>query len=147
MATSPATKPIQSVETPKHIRIIGVPLDLGQSRRGVDMGPSAVRVAGLESKLEALGYDVKDVGNVSVAMLETRPEGDPRAKYLTEITETCTKEAELVVKTRNTTGGNTRRSDSSGSTRIAISIRRKVLRAATCMACRWARSWVCGILR
>ena len=55
-----------------------MPLDLGQSRRGVDMGPSAVRVAGLESKLEALGYDVKDGGNVSVAMLETRPEGDPR---------------------------------------------------------------------
>jgi arginase len=63
------------------------------------MGPSAVRVAGLESKLEALGYRVKDGGNVSVAVLETRPEGDPRAKYLAEITETCTKEAELVVKT------------------------------------------------
>ena len=69
MATSPATKPIQNVETPKQIRIIGVPLDLGQSRRGVDMGPSAVRVAGLESKLEELGYDVKDGGNVPVAML------------------------------------------------------------------------------
>src|SRR6266481_761153 len=83
----------------KKIRIIGVPLDLGQSRRGVDMGPSAVRVAGLESKLEELGYNVKDGGNVPVAMLETRPEGDPRAKYLAEITETCTKEAEMVVKT------------------------------------------------
>src|SRR5271165_6083490 len=99
MATSPATKPLQNIETPRQIRIIGVPLDLGQSRRGVDMGPSAVRVAGLESKLEALGYNVKDGGNVSVAVLETRPEGDPRAKYLTEITETCTKEAELVLKT------------------------------------------------
>ena len=99
MATSPATKPLQNIETPRQIRIIGVPLDLGQSRRGVDMGPSAVRVAGLESKLEALGYDVKDGGNISVAVLETRPEGDPRAKYLTEITETCTKEAELVLKT------------------------------------------------
>src|SRR6516162_4576768 len=99
MATSPATKPLQNIESPRQIRIIGVPLDLGQSRRGVDMGPSAVRVAGLESKLEALGYDVKDGGNVSVAVLETRPEGDPRAKYLKEITETCTKEAELVLKT------------------------------------------------
>src|ERR1039457_3860572 len=96
MATSPITKPLQHVQT-KHIRIIGVPLDLGQSRRGVDMGPSAVRVAGLESKLEALGYEVKDGGNVSVAVLETRPEGDPHAKYLTEITETCSKEAELVL--------------------------------------------------
>ena len=97
MATSPATKPLQHVDVPRKIRIIGVPLDLGQSRRGVDMGPSAVRVAGLESKLEALGYVVKDGGNVSVAVLETRPEGDPHAKYLTEITETCSKEAELVL--------------------------------------------------
>src|SRR5664279_4739466 len=98
MATSPITKPLQNVET-KHIRIIGVPLDLGQSRRGVDMGPSAMRVAGLEVKLEALGYDVEDGGNVPVALAETKSEGDPNAKYLKEITETCSKEAELVVKT------------------------------------------------
>ena len=98
MATSPITKPIQNIET-KHIRIIGVPLDLGQSRRGVDMGPSAMRVAGLEAKLEALGYEVEDAGNVPVAMLETEPEGDPNAKYLKEITETCSTEAELVVQT------------------------------------------------
>ena len=98
MATSPITKPLQNVET-KHIRIIGVPLDLGQSRRGVDMGPSAMRVAGLEIKLEALGYDVEDGGNVPVALAETEAEGDPNAKYLKEITETCSKEAELVVKT------------------------------------------------
>jgi arginase len=97
MATSPITKPLQNIET-KHIRIIGVPLDLGQSRRGVDMGPSAMRVAGLEAKLEALGYEVKDVGNVPVALAETKTEGDPHAKYLKEITATCTKEAELVVK-------------------------------------------------
>src|SRR5271166_5815540 len=98
MATSPITKPLENIET-KHIRIIGVPLDLGQSRRGVDMGPSAMRVAGLEAKLEALGYEVKDVGNVPVALAETKSEGDPHAKYLKEITETCTKEAELVLKT------------------------------------------------
>ncbi len=98
MATSPITKPLENIET-KHIRIIGVPLDLGQSRRGVDMGPSAMRVAGLEAKLEALGYDVKDVGNVAVALAETKAEGDPHAKYLKEITDTCSKEAELVVKT------------------------------------------------
>ncbi len=98
MATSPITKPLLNVDT-KHIRIIGVPLDLGQSRRGVDMGPSAMRVAGLESKLEALGYDVEDVGNVDVAMAETELPGDPNAKYLKEITATCSKEAELVVKT------------------------------------------------
>ncbi len=98
MATSPITKPLENIET-KHIRIIGVPLDLGQSRRGVDMGPSAMRVAGLEAKLEALGYDVKDVGNVPVALAETKSEGDPHAKYLKEITDTCSKEADLVVKT------------------------------------------------
>ncbi len=98
MATSPITKPLENIET-KHIRIIGVPLDLGQSRRGVDMGPSAMRVAGLEAKLEALGYEVKDVGNVPVALAETKTEGDPHAKYLKEITDTCSKEADLVVKT------------------------------------------------
>ena len=98
MATAPITKPLTNVES-KHIRIIGVPLDLGQSRRGVDMGPSAVRVAGLESKLEALGYVVEDKGNVPVALAETKSEGDPHAKYLKEITETCSKEAELVIQT------------------------------------------------
>jgi arginase len=83
----------------KKIRVIGVPLDLGQSRRGVDMGPSAVRVAGLEARLEALGHVVEDGGNIAVAIQEQKKEGDPRAKYLKEITATCTKHAELVLKT------------------------------------------------
>jgi arginase len=85
--------------TPKQIRVIGVPLDLGQSRRGVDMGPSAVRVAGLEARLEAIGHVVEDVGNVPVAMPERKKEGHPHAKYLKEITATCIKSAELVLKT------------------------------------------------
>ena len=84
---------------PRKIRVIGVPLDLGQSRRGVDMGPSAVRVAGLEARLEELGHIVEDGGNVAVAIPEQKKAGDPHAKYLKEITATCTKEAELVVKT------------------------------------------------
>src|SRR5437588_11814569 len=92
------TTPFTSI-SPRKIRVIGVPLDLGQSRRGVDMGPSAVRVAGLEARLEALGHVVEDAGNVSVAIAEQKKEGDPRAKYLKEITATCTKEAELVIKT------------------------------------------------
>jgi len=83
----------------RKIRVIGVPLDLGQSRRGVDMGPSAVRVAGLEARLEALGHQVEDGGNVQVAIAEQKKEGDARAKYLKEITATCTKHAELVLKT------------------------------------------------
>src|SRR5215467_8201459 len=84
---------------PKKIRVIGVPLDLGQSRRGVDMGPSAVRVAGLEARLEELGHIVEDAGNVAVAIAEQKKTGDPHAKYLKEITATCTKEADLVLKT------------------------------------------------
>lgn len=84
---------------PKKIRVIGVPLDLGASRRGVDMGPSAVRVAGLEAQLESLGHVVEDAGNVSVALAEQKKPGDPKAKYLKEITATCTKHAELVLKT------------------------------------------------
>ena len=89
---------ISSSITSKNIQLIGVPLDLGQSRRGVDMGPSAVRVAGLEARLEVLGHVVEDSGNVAVAMAELKKEGDPHAKYLKEITATCTKSAELVVK-------------------------------------------------
>jgi arginase len=85
--------------TPKQIRVIGVPLDLGQSRRGVDMGPSAVRVAGLEARLEAIGHIVEDGGNVAVAIPEQKKAGASNAKYLKEITATCTKTAELVMKT------------------------------------------------
>src|SRR5690348_8763597 len=91
--------PSFSSVAPRKIRVIGVPLDLGQSRRGVDMGPSAVRVAGLEARLEALGHVVEDAGNVAVAIAEQKKEGDPNAKYLKEITATCTKHAELIVKT------------------------------------------------
>jgi arginase len=93
MATAPTNV------SPCKIRVIGVPLDLGQSRRGVDMGPSAVRVAGLEARLEALGHVVEDAGNIAVAIPEQKKEGHPNAKYLKEITATCTKHAELVLKT------------------------------------------------
>src|SRR5260221_7302575 len=95
-----ASKPVVSENNvAKKIRILGVPLDLGQSRRGVDMGPSAVRVAGLEARLEALGHVVEDGGNIAVAIPEQKKEGDPHAKYLKEITATCTKHAETVLKT------------------------------------------------
>ena len=84
---------------PRRIRIIGVPLDLGQSRRGVDMGPSAVRVAGLEARLKALGHAVTDGGDIPVHIAETRQIGDDHSKYIYEITETCGKTAEMVMKT------------------------------------------------
>ncbi|PYX89528.1 MAG: arginase [Acidobacteria bacterium] len=96
-----AAKPVRTAKSShgKNIRVIGVPLDLGQSRRGVDMGPSAVRVAGLEARLEALGHDVEEGGNIPVAIAEQKKEGQPNAKYLKEITATCIKHAELIVKT------------------------------------------------
>src|SRR5271170_338337 len=81
------------------IRIIGVPMDLGQSRRGVDMGPSALRVAGLQSRLKALGHTVEDIGNVAVKQAEEQPYGEKRAKYLHEIAETCRGLAEMTDRT------------------------------------------------
>jgi arginase len=81
-----------------HIAIIGVPLDLGAGRRGVDMGPSAVRVANLNARLSEIGFEVDDLGNVPVAQPEGHPEGKPEAKYLPQITQTCTYLAELVQK-------------------------------------------------
>ncbi len=83
----------------KSIRVIGVPLDLGQQRRGVDMGPSAMRVAGLEAKLEALGHDVEDAGNILVTLPEQKEFGEPHARYLREITATCSKLADEVLHT------------------------------------------------
>jgi arginase len=81
------------------IRIIGVPMDLGQSRRGVDMGPSALRVAGLQSRLKQLGHSVEDIGNVAVKQPEEQHYGEKRAKYLNEIAETCRGLAEMTERT------------------------------------------------
>ena len=53
------------------VRLIGMPIDLGQSKRGVDMGPAALRYAGLAAALEALGHTVTDSGNLDVAVRET----------------------------------------------------------------------------
>jgi arginase len=82
-----------------HIAIIGAPLDLGQGRRGVDMGPSALRVANLNARVASLGYTVEDLGNVRVDQAEASPEGDPRAKYLPQIAATCQRLAVLVGET------------------------------------------------
>ena len=71
------------------ISVIGVPLDLGAGRRGVDMGPSAFRQAHLHDTLRELGYDVHDAGDVPVSIQETQEPGDPRRKYLREIRDTC----------------------------------------------------------
>jgi arginase len=73
----------------REIAIIGAALDLGQGRRGVDMGPSALRYAGLEERLASLGYRVHDVGNVRTAVQEATALHDESARFLPEIRETC----------------------------------------------------------
>jgi arginase len=69
----------------KKVRIIGVPMDLGAGRRGVDMGPSAIRIAGLNQGITWLGYDVTDAGNVHVHPPEAVSQTNMRARYLPEI--------------------------------------------------------------
>jgi arginase len=81
------------------IKILGVPLDMGQERRGVDMGPSAVRAAGLNHALESLGHTVEDSGNIHVRLPEEQPFGNQRAKYLKEIAETSEDVAERICQT------------------------------------------------
>jgi len=81
------------------IRILGVPLDLGQERRGVDMGPSALRAAGLNTELQTLGHQVEDTGNIHVKIPEMQHFGDRHAKYLNEIAETCQEAAHRVYQT------------------------------------------------
>jgi len=80
------------------IRIIGVPMDLGASRRGVDMGPSALRVAGLQARIKQLGLQVEDIGNISVKQPEEMSYGEKRAKYLAEIADACKDLAVIVEK-------------------------------------------------
>jgi len=87
------------VQPTRQIHVLGVPLDMGASRRGVDMGPSAMRVAGLEARLEALGHQVTDGGNILVDIAETQAYGHMSARYLKQIAETCTRTAEAVVET------------------------------------------------
>ncbi len=69
------------------IKIIGVPMDLGANRRGVDMGPSALRIAGLQPRLIQLGYAVEDLGNLPVNIPEVLRITDPRVKYLAEVAD------------------------------------------------------------
>jgi arginase len=80
----------------RRLAIIGAALDLGAGRRGVDMGPSAIRYAGLDDRLDALGFEVEDLGNVDVAVAEATNEGDPRARFLGPITQACARIAVLV---------------------------------------------------
>lgn len=71
-----------------NISIIGFPVDLGAGRRGVDMGPSALRIANLKQRLESLGYTVNDTGDIKIQVAESQKIVNPRLKYLTEILKT-----------------------------------------------------------
>jgi arginase len=82
----------------RKIAIIGAALDLGQERRGVDMGPSAIRYAGLAERLTSLGYEVRDLGNVATPEQETAEPGDERARFLPAIKEACARLAEAVAE-------------------------------------------------
>lgn len=80
------------------IHIIGAPVDLGQARRGVDMGPSAIRAAQLEAALEGLGHTVKDEGNIFSPEAETRRVKDQTLRYLDEVVRACESLANRVEK-------------------------------------------------
>ncbi|HEX5414807.1 MAG TPA: arginase [Chloroflexota bacterium] len=71
------------------IEVVGVPLDLGAGLRGVDVGPSAMRLAGLLPRLRALGYEVSDAGNLPAAVADSIAEGNPKARYAGPVAEVC----------------------------------------------------------
>jgi arginase len=84
------------------VAIIGAALDLGAGRRGVDMGPSAIRYAGLSDRLQGAGIEVEDRGNVEAALAETQASGADRARFLDAILETCLRVASEVEDVRST---------------------------------------------
>jgi arginase len=90
------------VSAQREVAIIGAALDLGQGRRGVDMGPSAMRYAGLEERLTSLGFLVRDHGNVETAVPEATAIHDERARFLPEIKRTCERIAAKVVEAAET---------------------------------------------
>ncbi len=88
---------MSAVPDKRPVAIIGAPLDLGQGRRGVDMGPSAIRYAGLEARLNEIGVPTVDWGNVGTPVAEAVAPGDEQARFLPQIKATCEHIAGLVV--------------------------------------------------
>jgi arginase len=82
----------------RKVAVIGAALDLGAGRRGVDMGPSAIRYAGLNDRIGALGISCADWGNVETAVAEAAESGSPQARFLDEIKETCERIARAVAR-------------------------------------------------
>jgi arginase len=87
-----------SVQARRKVAVIGAPLDLGQDRRGVDMGPSAIRYAGLEAELTRIGVEVADWGNIPAPVAEATSQGDEKARFLEQIKRVCDSVAKLVVR-------------------------------------------------
>ena len=85
----------------RKVTIIGVPMDLGAGRRGVDMGPSAIRVAGINRAIAAMGFDVSDTGNIMLPQPESLPQTSVRARYLGEIAAACEELAVRVERSLN----------------------------------------------
>jgi arginase len=85
-------------ETQRPVAVIGAPLDLGAGRRGVDMGPSAIRYAGLDERIAELGRRCEDRGDVVTAVAEATSVGDERLRYLPQIKATCERIADLVAR-------------------------------------------------
>lgn len=83
----------------KTINIIGFPMDLGAGRRGVDMGPSAVRIAGLTEQLEKLGYKVIDTGDIFIQIMERQKVTNSKLKYINQIVKTSNILAKKVERT------------------------------------------------
>jgi arginase len=91
---------VASEQTTRPVAVIGAGLDLGAGRRGVDMGPSAIRYAGLNERVEQLGRRCLDWGDVVTAVPEATDEGDPHARYLEQIKASCERVAQLVEEAR-----------------------------------------------
>src|SRR5262245_32326282 len=89
MATPPSSATPTTTAPPRTAAIVAVHMDLGAGPRGVGMGPSAIRIAGLATRLTRLGCDVLELGAVFVREPETCPVGDGRTKYLEEVRSCC----------------------------------------------------------
>src|SRR2546421_159764 len=87
-----------SLQAKRKVAVIGAALDLGAGRRGVDMGPSAIRYAGLDARIADLGHGYHDLGNVGTAVPEAIDAGDEHARFLPQIKDTCLHIAELVAE-------------------------------------------------
>jgi arginase len=91
---------VTTKETLQPVAVIGAALDLGAGRRGVDMGPSAIRYAGLEQRIEELGRAYVDYGNVATPEVEAIDVGDERTRYLDEILRACEQVADRVASAK-----------------------------------------------